>query len=484
MQPSGQLSNLRFIRRPRPFMRALLLLLALVSALSTWTPTQAANEGCRVPAKWLRNADCSNSYVLRSAYSHSAIHTQFVVRSTYSVQSVVRNPQSAIIPASPAVSAGRQRYFAQTAHFLRGAFLDYWETHGAIPVLGLPITEPIVENGLAVQYLERTRLEYHPEIPGKPQNKVLLTRLGVTLAERRNLIFTPLPEGSDTPTSHFFTETGHNLANAFLTYWQRNGGLAVFGYPISEEFVETNEADGQPYTVQYFERNRFEWHPELQPPYNIQLGLLGVEYARNTNLDPLARIMLPSPLPSAEADLSDDPRLVDLVEADLLPAIQELGRTPEFRWVPAVLIQNKVDVEFTAIDDQDIGGAFIATGSKRRPYLIVIPERYRGASQEAIASVLAHEATHAYDFTTGVQPKTLGCSIEEELRAYKNGLAAWVLLNGEDALAADYRFGSFEADINNSLVGFNNDRLQLEFDLDLAASRDYLQELYGPDCRQ
>ncbi|MEO5951914.1 MAG: sortase, partial [Chloroflexia bacterium] len=52
------------------------------------------------------------------------------------------------------------------------------------------------------------------------------------------------------------------------------GGLAQFGYPISEEFVETLE-DGKPYTVQYFERARFELHPENAAPYTILLGQFG-----------------------------------------------------------------------------------------------------------------------------------------------------------------------------------------------------------------
>ena len=32
-----------------------------------------------------------------------------------------------------------------------------------------------------------------------------------------------------------FPETGHCVAGALLSYWERNGGLAVFGYPISDE---------------------------------------------------------------------------------------------------------------------------------------------------------------------------------------------------------------------------------------------------------
>lgn len=50
------------------------------------------------------------------------------------------------------------------------------------------------------------------------------------------------------------------------------GGLAIFGYPISEEFVEGD------LVVQYFERARFEWHPGAWPErYDVLLGRLGVE---------------------------------------------------------------------------------------------------------------------------------------------------------------------------------------------------------------
>jgi hypothetical protein len=60
----------------------------------------------------------------------------------------------------------------------------------------------------------------------------------------------------------YFSETGHSLAYAFKGYWEANGGLPYFGYPISEEFDEYSETDGIVHTVQYFERNRFEYHPE------------------------------------------------------------------------------------------------------------------------------------------------------------------------------------------------------------------------------
>jgi hypothetical protein len=75
----------------------------------------------------------------------------------------------------------------------------------------------------------------------------------------------------------YFPETGHSLSNAFLGYWDRNGGLAQFGYPMSEEVTEVSPTDGKQYTVQYFERARFEYHPEYKgTKAEVLLGLLGV----------------------------------------------------------------------------------------------------------------------------------------------------------------------------------------------------------------
>ncbi|MBA3945543.1 MAG: S8 family serine peptidase [Herpetosiphonaceae bacterium] len=70
-----------------------------------------------------------------------------------------------------------------------------------------------------------------------------------------------------------FPETNHTLAGTFLDYWKGNGGLPVFGFPITEQHPEVT-ADGS-FQVQYLERNRFEYHPEKQAPYNVLLGRLG-----------------------------------------------------------------------------------------------------------------------------------------------------------------------------------------------------------------
>src|SRR5207249_3288184 len=86
----------------------------------------------------------------------------------------------------------------------------------------------------------------------------------------------------------FFSETGHNVCGDILKAWRASGlefdrrrgkseaeNLALFGLPLSDAQTETVE--GKDYTVQWFERARFELHPENQPPYNVLLGLLGNE---------------------------------------------------------------------------------------------------------------------------------------------------------------------------------------------------------------
>jgi hypothetical protein len=74
---------------------------------------------------------------------------------------------------------------------------------------------------------------------------------------------------------HTFRETGRTLCGKFLQYWQQNGGLRLFGYPISNPFLEVSALDGKEYTVQYFERAVFEHHPEQKAPYDVLLSHLG-----------------------------------------------------------------------------------------------------------------------------------------------------------------------------------------------------------------
>jgi hypothetical protein len=65
---------------------------------------------------------------------------------------------------------------------------------------------------------------------------------------------------------------------SFRSYWEQNGGLQIFGYPISPEQPERNAETGRTHVVQWFERNRFEAHPENRAPYDVLLGRLGADH--------------------------------------------------------------------------------------------------------------------------------------------------------------------------------------------------------------
>jgi hypothetical protein len=69
------------------------------------------------------------------------------------------------------------------------------------------------------------------------------------------LLTDPVPNPNQ-PGVIWFAPTGHTLRGEFLDYWTRYGGLAQFGYPLTEEFFEPVGADNRPYRVQYFERAR------------------------------------------------------------------------------------------------------------------------------------------------------------------------------------------------------------------------------------
>ena len=72
-----------------------------------------------------------------------------------------------------------------------------------------------------------------------------------------------------------FVETNQCIEGRFLEYWRANGGLPVFGYPVTAARDERNRDTGKTYLTQWFERNRFELHPENKRPYDVLLGRLG-----------------------------------------------------------------------------------------------------------------------------------------------------------------------------------------------------------------
>ncbi|MEP6774842.1 MAG: hypothetical protein ABJA50_04530 [Chloroflexota bacterium] len=168
--------------------------------------------------------------------------------------------------------AAKLYYFSQTQQTIAPEFTEYWIEHGGLEQFGYPISRPTEINGVLSQFFQRAVFEYHPELKGTG-SEVLLRLIGQELIRGR--FFQTVKADSIQSGAIYFPQTGHTLSKQFLSYWQKTGGLAVYGYPISEEVVE-KAPDGHSYTVQYFERNRFELHPEATgTPYEVQLGLLG-----------------------------------------------------------------------------------------------------------------------------------------------------------------------------------------------------------------
>lgn len=196
----------------------------------------------------------------------------------------------ALVPS--AAQAQSRLCFAEVPDCIEGRFAEYWQENGGLAVFGFPITparlEQVGGGQFLVQVFERNRFELHPE--NQRPYDVLLGRLG---DDRLNQLGRPWQnEAKATSTSQpgcqYFAQTQHLVCDAFLRYWTSNGlkldtqasfseaeSLALFGLPLTEAKIETG-SDGRQYLTQWFERARFELHPEIGPSA-VLLGLLGRE---------------------------------------------------------------------------------------------------------------------------------------------------------------------------------------------------------------
>ena len=163
-----------------------------------------------------------------------------------------------------AIEDGRYSYIPEGGHNVPVQMLDYWNSHGGWWVHGLPVSEFFREiqpdgSGRFVQYFERSVLSMDLSGGTSPPT-VYVDKQGYNTyidPEARRPVATFEPN----PNFIYFPETGHTVAHGFKNVFESNGGVDVFGYPLSEEWTAVNP-DGREVVYQVFERARFEWWPD------------------------------------------------------------------------------------------------------------------------------------------------------------------------------------------------------------------------------
>lgn len=205
------------------------------------------------------------------------------------------------LPSVQAEDGPEPLCFPETNQCLEGIFKLYWENYGGLMRFGYPLAPADLEYSVdtnrvvLAQWLERVRMESHPDNPAPYQ--ILFGRLGDERLRQLGIDWQTLPrENGPRAGCLWFPETGHNVCdqergNGFKTYWQTHGlrgaglttyqgSLALFGFPLTEARVETNSS-GDTVLMQWFERARFEWHPNNPRNYKVLLGHLGREVESN-----------------------------------------------------------------------------------------------------------------------------------------------------------------------------------------------------------
>lgn len=163
------------------------------------------------------------------------------------------------------------RFFVETGHWVSGPFLEYYESvPDPLLILGYPLTEQMahpIRQGVIIQFFQRARLELNTNV-SEAQQEVNLAPLGEWLysstgrGELANFAMA-------TNACRTFPESGIPVCYAFLQFYDGNNGAVYFGEPVSQPEI----IDGR--LVQYFERARMEWRPEMPNGQRVALTDLG-----------------------------------------------------------------------------------------------------------------------------------------------------------------------------------------------------------------
>lgn len=120
-------------------------------------------------------------------------------------------------PSLPLSGTGSRRwlYYVGAGHYIRDAFLDYYQTHHGLSTLGFPRTEAIDQDGQQVQYFQGGELIFDPV-----HGTVYPMPLGVQFSARFASRVARVPQ---------------RAGNVFTRLYKRLGGAAVLGLPITRQ---------------------------------------------------------------------------------------------------------------------------------------------------------------------------------------------------------------------------------------------------------
>jgi hypothetical protein len=216
------------------------------------------------------------------------------------------------------------KFFPETGHWVTSDFWNFFQDASAPAlVYGYPVTEAFrdIRTGLTVQYFQRARFEIHPENPDG--QAVQLTPLGLLLYEP---VDSPLDIKNNFACRSYY-QTGFDVCFAFLDFFDQYGGVPQFGYPISGFELHNGRI------VQWFERARLEWYPELPDGQKVRLANLG-------------RIYFDS--------LPEDPQLLSSVTGDSILGSQVLALQPRVFVRKAVTHRGGDQQVFVVVQDQTL----------------------------------------------------------------------------------------------------------------------------------
>ncbi|HWQ11568.1 MAG TPA: CapA family protein [Roseiflexaceae bacterium] len=192
-------------------------------------------------------------------------HVRQIMRDPAGLRQLPPHPPAGRVEVCPAIGFAETPGVALGGDFAQhyatlGGGLDTREPRETIAVLGLPLGPPA--RGLAadcaratvVLTTERQRLEWDPSAPWP--YRVLGARLGAEAYQRRY---------GDEPPPRTDLTGGAFGDERLRAFFERYGGLPVFGYPLSGLLAEPDPVTGRPVTVQYFERARLELASEAPP---------------------------------------------------------------------------------------------------------------------------------------------------------------------------------------------------------------------------